>query len=111
MPQISHHTNHEDRGHPIRAWLYRIVINLIRDRVRAFRPVAPRGSDILPEEAEPGLLGMVDELSEPQRVVILLKIVGGHTDREASEVLGRSEGAVKALYVRAIRNLRKKVPS
>jgi RNA polymerase sigma-70 factor, ECF subfamily len=98
---------YEERGRPLRAWLYRIALNVLRDAARARRPVVatpappPPAGDIAP---------LLDGLSELQRVVVILKLVGGHTDRETAETLGRTEGAVKALYVRALRNLRRARP-
>jgi RNA polymerase sigma-70 factor (ECF subfamily) len=98
---------YEERGRPLRTWLYRIALNVLRDSARALRrgPPPPRPP---PPAAPDDLAARLDGQSELQRVVVILKLVGGHTDRETAETLGRTEGAVKALYVRALRNLRER---
>ena len=47
----------------------------------------------------------VASLSEDRRQVVILRFVDGLTAREIGEVLGRSEGAVRVLQHRALREL------
>ena len=46
-------------------------------------------------------------LSEEQQQVVLLKLMMNFSNRQVGEVLGKSEGAVKALTHRALLALRK----
>ena len=47
----------------------------------------------------------VASLSEDRRQVVILRFVDGLTSREIGEVLGRTEGAVRVLQHRALREL------
>jgi RNA polymerase sigma-70 factor (ECF subfamily) len=49
----------------------------------------------------------VDRLPDVQRQVIQLRFVEEKSIREIAAALGRSEGAVKQLQLRALENLRK----
>lgn len=111
----------EDRGATFRAWLFRIARNTIANsrRSRFRRRTAPL--DALPEhpaapDADPaGLTVRADELRairhalgalpEDRRQVVLLRFVEGLSARETGVVLDRSEGAVRVLLHRALRDL------
>lgn len=54
-------------------------------------------------------LRLLDILPPDQRDVMVLRIVADLTIEQVAEVLGKREGAVKALQRRALENLRKKV--
>jgi RNA polymerase sigma-70 factor (ECF subfamily) len=109
-----------DAGASFRAWLFRIARNTLanthRDRRR--RPVSPL--DEAPEPSAPdadpaGLVvradevrrvrRLLDELPEDRRQVVLLRFVDGLSSREIAVVLDRSEGAVRVLLHRALRDL------
>ena len=51
----------------------------------------------------------IAELSEEQRQVVLLKLMMNFSNRQIGEVLGKSEGAVKARMHRAMLALRKRL--
>jgi RNA polymerase sigma factor (sigma-70 family) len=55
------------------------------------------------------LYQLVETLPEDQRRVIILRFVGQKSLREIATGLGRSEGAVKQLQLRALQNLRERV--
>lgn len=108
------------RGTPITAWLYRIARNLIVDHQR-------RGNRIRPlEDADPDLVvsdnpvdlaerrltwdelsAMLNRLTEEQRQVVILKFIENLDNREIAEIVGKTEGSVKALQHRALRSLRR----
>lgn len=108
------------RGTPIAAWLYRIARNLIIDHQR-------RGSRLRPlEEADAELVisdnpvelaerrltlaelsDMLNRLTDEQRQVIVLKFIENLDNREVAEIVGKTEGSVKALQHRALRSLRR----
>jgi RNA polymerase sigma factor (sigma-70 family) len=52
---------------------------------------------------------LLDDLPEDQRNVMVLRIIGDLTIEQIAEVVGKREGAVKALQHRALEALRKKV--
>jgi len=104
----------EWRGVPVSAWLFRIASNAIADHWRA----RGRTSDqALPELPDPGevsdidrrlaLFWHVDRLPDLQRQVIRMRFVEEKGIRDVAAALGRSEGAVKQLQLRALESLRK----
>jgi RNA polymerase sigma-70 factor (ECF subfamily) len=58
----------------------------------------------LAEEAR-GLRHALDQLPSDRRQVVILRFVDGLSAREIGAVLGRSEGAVRVLQHRALRQL------
>ncbi len=111
----------EERGASFRAWLFRIARNTIANsrRSRFRRRTSPL--EELPEhpaapDADPAALSVrADELravqralaglSDDRRQVILLRFVEGLSAREIGVVLDRSEGAVRVLLHRTLRDL------
>ena len=104
----------EWRGIPFIAWLFRMAANALADRWRE----DARGSHELPgelpdtrelEELERRIIlfQLVDRLPGAQRRVIHMRVVEGKSLRVIAAGLGRSEGAVKQLQLRALENLRK----
>ena len=102
----------EWRGVPFVAWLLRIASRLIADHFKrsgreAGNPVDASERPSLDEvERSAMLFQLVERLPEAQFRVIHLRFVEQKTIREIAEDLGRSEGAVKQLQLRAIENLR-----
>ena len=108
----------EWRGVPLSAWLFRIASNALadhwRDRARHAHDGPPDPPD--PRELEEieqriSLYGHIERLPETQRQVIQMRFVSEKSIREVAAALGRSEGAVKQLQLRALENLRKKMGS
>ena len=52
----------------------------------------------------------LDQLPAEQRECIVLRFLSDQSIAETAQALGRSEGAVKQLQLRAVRNLAKLVP-
>jgi RNA polymerase sigma-70 factor (ECF subfamily) len=52
------------------------------------------------------LLGLLDQLTDDQSEVLILRAIGGWTSREIGEITGRTTGAVEQLQHRATRALR-----
>ena len=109
------------RGIPLSAWLFRIAHNQVVDylRKKAKRVTVPidelpvRASDNSPQliaeqrQDIEQLVSATKQLTEAQREVISLRFAGGLSVAEVSRLMGRSQGAVKALQHSAIVALRK----
>jgi RNA polymerase sigma-70 factor (ECF subfamily) len=107
--------SYEWRGVPFMAWLLRIATNAIIDRSqRAFRehpmPDDPPDPGIRPDmraiEYRARLFQLVDQLPETQRRVVHERFVDQRSLREIAGRLGKSEGAIKQLQLRALERLR-----
>jgi RNA polymerase sigma-70 factor (ECF subfamily) len=101
----------EWRGAPFEAWLIRIAANTVADYWRdAERESGAIASGEPPQhdevERRAMLFQLVDRLPEAQRRVIHLRFVEQRSIREIAADLGRSEGAVKQLQLRALEALR-----
>jgi RNA polymerase sigma-70 factor (ECF subfamily) len=103
----------EWRGAPFGAWLMRIAANAVADRwqraqrqrdlERGERTKEPASEDL---ERRVLLFSLVRRLPEDQGRVIQMRFVEQKTIREIAAELGRSEGAVKQLQLRALERLR-----
>lgn len=104
----------EWRGVPFVAWLFRIAANALADRRRdsardSFEPPpdVPDGREAEEIERRAMVFQLVERLPAVQRQVIEMRFVEQKSIREIAGALGRSEGAVKQLQLRALENLRK----
>ena len=107
------------------SWVFRIARNKIIDdhRRQSRRPV--HASDDAPlavmaaTDADPALLQIdpqeteriLAHLSAPQREVVILRVLAGLTNAEVAKAIGKREGAVRALYHRAMVDLRERLAS
>ena len=111
----------KDRGRPVLAWLYTIARNLVIDhqrraRIFAWSPLCEEmeaGADEHPAQVAENrqtvreLSLALDQLTEIQRQVIVLKFIEGHNNSEIAAILGKDEGAIKSLQHRALGALRR----
>jgi RNA polymerase sigma-70 factor (ECF subfamily) len=95
-------------GGDVRAWLYTILTNLNRNRLRSLsrRPtLAPiKDSDAAisgPEGGGRDIARALDELAEEQRAALLLVVLEGLSYREVAEVQGVPIGTVMSRLARA----------
>jgi RNA polymerase sigma-70 factor (ECF subfamily) len=108
------------RGLPFSAWIYRIAHNVAMDHFRAADRASRLSTMLQPRalatspSAEDEALALVahratlitlQELPAGQRDVLGLVVVHGLSNRQAAQVLGRSEVGVKATRYRALRAL------
>jgi RNA polymerase sigma-70 factor, ECF subfamily len=108
----------EWRGLPFVAWLLGIAANVLSDRwQRAARQQEVVNDDLdqigIEDDIEQRamLYQLVDTLPDDQRRVILRRFIGQKSLREIATELGRSEGAIKQLQLRALQNLRERIRS
>ena len=110
------------RGKDFGAWLTVIARNLTNDHYKARRTRSEFASDSIPDHADPGrgpegdilaslsndeLMQAVASLPTDQRDCVLMRFVQELSIAETAQVLGRSEGAIKQLQLRAVRSLAK----
>jgi RNA polymerase sigma-70 factor, ECF subfamily len=110
----------EWRGVPFAAWLFRIASNAITDRAKkAFSAkraaIEQASASVLEAEAateaddteyRARLFKMVEGLPKEQHRVIVMRFAEDKKIAEIARALGRSEGAIKQLQFRALKNLR-----
>jgi RNA polymerase sigma-70 factor, ECF subfamily len=110
--------SYESRGAPFAAWLLRIAANAVVDRARRAKRRRLDAADLAPEPSEPErldaesrahLFRCVSELPHDQRRVIELRFAEERPIKEIARALGKSEGAVKQLQLRALAALRKRI--
>jgi len=95
-------------GGDVRAWLYTILTNLNRNRLRSLsrRPalVLIKDGDATtsgPDSGGRDIARALDELAEDQRSALLLVVLEGLTYREVAEVQGVPIGTVMSRLARA----------
>ena len=102
------------QGAPFIAWLYGIAANVLS---RHWQKLGRNADTEEIELSDAGdeiercvmLAELVDALPPDQRRVVLQRFVKQKSIREIAQDLGRSEGAVKQLQLRALENLRAKL--
>jgi RNA polymerase sigma-70 factor (ECF subfamily) len=108
------------QGRDVGAWLVTIARNIIRDQVKSSRyrlevttadmRDADRATDG-PEDAvvqhltNQQLLECVQQLGSEQQECIVLRFLHGLSVSETAEIMGKKDGAIKALQHRAVRRL------
>lgn len=108
------------QGRDVGAWLVTIARNIIRDHVKSSRfrlevttadmRDADRATDG-PEDAvvqhltNQQLLECVQQLGSEQQECIVLRFLHGLSVSETAEIMGKKDGAIKALQHRAVRRL------
>jgi RNA polymerase sigma-70 factor, ECF subfamily len=108
------------QGKSFLAWLYTIARNAVTDRRRRDRPTVDldnaygvaEGGPTAHERAVHGeavdaLRGAVKHLTTEQQEVIVMRFVENMSSRQVAKVLGKNEGAIRALQFRALGRLRK----
>lgn len=105
----------------LQGWLYRIAHNLVVDHFR--RSSKRDGVELderwmAPESYNATFEGLFNSnqlqlgmrfLTDEQQQVVILKFVEGLSNAEVAEILGKTEGAIKALQHRALTALRRVV--
>ena len=108
------------QGKSYLAWLYTIARNAVTDRRRRQRPtvdlddaygVAEEGPTAHDRaalsESVDALRGAVKHLTTEQQEVLTLRFIENMSSRQVAKMLGKNEGAIRALQFRALGRLRK----
>ena len=113
------------QGRDVGAWLVTIARNIIRDQVKSSRyrlevatadmRDADRATDgpedaVLTHLTNRQLLECVQQLGSEQQECIALRFLQGMSVSETAEIMGKKEGAIKALQHRAVRRLASLLP-
>jgi len=113
------------QGKNFGAWLTTIARNLVTDHYKSSRARLETVADAVPDRADQSesteaqvLAGLTSEalscalrrLATEQQECLVMRFCQGLSIAETAAVLGRSEGAVKQLQLRAVRNLAKMIP-
>ena len=113
------------QGRDFGAWLVTIARNLVADHFKAGRTRLEMATDDLSDHdtATPGpeddvlasltneaLLAGLRRLAAEQQECLVLRFLQGMSIAETAQILDRSQGAVKQLQLRAVRNLAKLLP-
>jgi RNA polymerase sigma-70 factor (ECF subfamily) len=113
------------QGKDFGAWLMTIARNLATDHYKAGRTRLELTTDdmeahddvtegpesaVLASLANVALLDALKSLPDEQRDCLIMRFLQGMTIAETAAALGRSDGAVKQLQLRGVRNLAKLIP-
>ncbi len=112
--------NYTHRGYSFGAWLYKIAGNVLTDWYRKKKPLLLEDMDIDPENIshasleqkvdtqirDTHLVSCINQLSEQEKQVLVLKIFDEMSFREISNTLGKGESSVKMMYYRSLKKLR-----
>ncbi|MBV9455408.1 MAG: RNA polymerase sigma factor [Rubrobacter sp.] len=106
------------RALALRAWLYRIILNVVRNLVRGrsrellvaeapdkgFRPVSDLGDEV--REAWLDVLAALERLPDRQRVAVTLRYIQDLPYSEIADITGTPLNTVKTLTRRGVERLR-----
>lgn len=102
------------------SWLYRIAHNHVIDNLRSQRKYLSVDMEALAEVSSPELgeegklerqemLEVISDLPQNQKQVIILKFIEGLGNREIGQIMGKSQGAIRVLQMRALASLRERL--
>ncbi len=113
------------QGKDFGAWLMTIARNLTADHYKAGRTRLEYATEdmgahdsvtegpetsVLASLTNDALLGALKELPSEQQECLIMRFLQGLSIAETAKILGRSDGAVKQLQLRGVRNLAKLLP-
>jgi RNA polymerase sigma-70 factor, ECF subfamily len=111
------------RGRPFESWLFTLARNMLYDFYRERKAPTtslderridpnpgPESMALASAEAEETRAAL-ERLTEEQRQVLVLKFYMDRDNREIAEIMGKKEGTVRALQMRALQALRRQLQS
>jgi RNA polymerase sigma-70 factor (ECF subfamily) len=107
------------RGSPFGAWLFQIARNSVIDHYRMYKETLPLEPAALmtpdptanvAREVEKRLEGewlrsVLQNLTDDQKEVLTLKFINGLKTKEIAKIMGKGQGAIRALQMRALQAL------
>ncbi|MGH8960501.1 MAG: sigma-70 family RNA polymerase sigma factor [Jatrophihabitantaceae bacterium] len=108
------------QGRDIGAWFVTIARNIVLDHVKSARhrlevttADTPEGHDraagpeaaVIESLTNERLMAAVNQLGDEQRECVMLRFIQGFSVSETASVMGKNDGAIKALQHRAVRKL------
>lgn len=111
LEALGRYSGERVRGMSLRAWLYRITLNVVRNRIKKSREVAVEAVPAIVEgsgesESLMDALDALGKLPERQRVAVSLRYMQDLPYAEISAATGWKENTVKTLVRRGIENMR-----
>ncbi|MFC1972393.1 RNA polymerase sigma factor [Chloroflexota bacterium] len=102
-----------------KAWLYRIAHNQVVDYYRYQKRETGMYRQNIVDESNPvqnieqaneseRLFAEISSLPRNQKQVVILRFIEGLEHQEVSKIMGKSQGAIRVLQVRALATLRKR---
>jgi RNA polymerase sigma-70 factor (ECF subfamily) len=121
MKMLQSISSYKARGLPFSSWIYRIAHNLVVDHLRQQNkkatvniegiPLPDTGEDpqqIIEQQVDvEDLKKATQKLTQSQQEVLSLRFTGELSIAECAEIMGKNEGAIKALQHSAVVALRK----
>ncbi|MDI6734360.1 MAG: sigma-70 family RNA polymerase sigma factor [Patescibacteria group bacterium] len=111
-------SRYEFRGFPFSSWLYRIANNAVIDYYRTWKNFKPieAAEEILTESSDNErfdeqmdlkiIKTAINKLEPDQQNVLIMKFVDDLSNKEIAEALEKSEGAVRVIQHRALKQLK-----
>ncbi|MFC1982946.1 RNA polymerase sigma factor [Chloroflexota bacterium] len=107
------------REKTFKAWLYRIAHNQVVDYYRSHNRETRIYAQSVVDESDPvrnveeaseskRLFAEISSLPRNQKRVVILRFIEGLEHEEVSKIMGKSQGAIRVLQVRALATLRKR---
>lgn len=114
-------SDYKDIGFPFSSWLYRIARNQVIDRYRTKKPEISIEEMAVETFAEAGIteenieqkillesvMGAIRKLKQDYQDVLVMRFVEDLSVKETAAAIGKSEGAVKLMQHRAVKELKK----
>jgi RNA polymerase sigma-70 factor, ECF subfamily len=116
---VQHIQNYVYMGAPLKIWLYRVAHNQAISALRKTKRIQPTPEhifeqiegttdligDLVAQQENEALRLALNELTEDQRQVVLLRFMAEQSTTEVALVVEKSETAVRQLQLRALRTL------
>jgi RNA polymerase sigma-70 factor (ECF subfamily) len=108
-----HMAAYDERGLPFSAWLYRVARNAVIDYHRTRKPMEDLSEELVDKRGDPQetvelrlemaeVTAALRTLPPEQQEIIVLRFIQGCSHAQAAAIMGKTEGALRALQYRAL---------